>query len=184
MTTTPAPRIKITYATLRNDNEELHALYEAGLEKAKGRLGQVHRNVVDGAERDGDGTFEVRSPIDTPSGPKGMPLVVEFTLAGQKYIGLNGGPNFPFTEAVSFQIMCDDQAEVDRLWTALTSNGGQESNYSWLKDRWGLSWQIVPKRLMEMLKDPDPGRSQRAMGAMMKMKKIVIADLEKAANGA
>src|SRR4051812_5905711 len=89
----------------------------------------------------------VRSPADTPSGPAGMVLVVEFTLAGNKFIGLNGGPQFPFTEAVSFQIACRDQAEVDRLWAALSGDGGATGPCGWLKDRWGLSWQIVPTRL-------------------------------------
>ena len=125
----------------------------------------------------------VRSPADTPSGKAGMVLVVEFTLAGTKYVGLNGGPQFPFTEAVSFQIMCQDQAETDRLWDALIADGGTPSQCSWLKDRWGLSWQIVPTRLMELLKDPDPGRSKRAMEAMMTMTKIDIATLEAAAAG-
>lgn len=125
----------------------------------------------------------VRSPTDTPSGPAGMVLVVEFTLAGQRYMGLNGGPQFPFTEAVSFQIYCDDQAEVDRLWAALTADGGSPSVCGWLKDRWGLSWQIVPKRLTELMKDPDPARAKRAMEAMMTMGKIDIAALEKAVGG-
>jgi len=124
-----------------------------------------------------------RSPADTPSGPAGSVLTVEFTLAGMRYLGLNGGPQFPFTEAVSFQIHCDDQAEVDRLWTALTSNGGAEVACGWLKDRWGLSWQIVPKRLKELLDDPHPLRSRRAMEAMMEMVKIDIAALERAASG-
>ncbi len=124
-----------------------------------------------------------RSPADNPSGPAGTVLTVEFTLAGQKYLGLNGGPQFPFTEAVSFQIMCDDQAEVDRLWAALTADGGQESECSWLKDRWGLSWQIVPRQMMELLKDPDPARARRAMQAMMTMRKLDIATLERAADG-
>lgn len=124
----------------------------------------------------------IRSPADTPSGPAGMVLVVEFTLAGNKYSGLNGGPQFPFTEAVSFQVYCDDQAEVDRLWAAL-SDGGAPNVCGWLKDRWGLSWQIVPKRLMQLLKDPDPARAKRAMEAMMAMGKIDIAAIEKAADG-
>ena len=124
----------------------------------------------------------LRSPIDTPSGPEGMVLVVEFTLAGSRYIGLNGGPMFRFTEAVSFQIFCEDQQEVDRLWTAL-SEGGSESRCGWLKDRWGLSWQIVPKRLYELMADLDPERARRAMGAMMEMGKLIIADLDRAADG-
>lgn len=123
----------------------------------------------------------MRSPTDTPSGPAGTVLMVEFTLAGQKYVGLNGGPQFPFTEAVSFQIMCADQAEVDRLWAALTADGGSPSACSWLKDRWGLSWQIVPTRLIELIQDPDPARAKRAMEAMMTMTKIDIAAIERAA---
>lgn len=123
-----------------------------------------------------------RSPADTPSGPAGMVLTVEFTLCGTKYVGLNGGPQFPFTEAVSFQISCADQAEVDRLWTSLT-DGGSEGQCGWLKDRWGLSWQVVPTRLHELLGDPDPDRARRAMDAMLTMQKITIADLERAADG-
>ena len=125
----------------------------------------------------------VRSPADTPSGPAGMVLLVEFTLGGNRFTGLNGGPQFPFTEAVSFQIACEDQAEVDRLWVAL-SDGGSEGPCGWLKDRWGLSWQIVPTRLYQLLNDPDPGRARRAMQAMMQMGKLNIAELERAADGA
>jgi predicted 3-demethylubiquinone-9 3-methyltransferase (glyoxalase superfamily) len=125
----------------------------------------------------------VRSPADTPSGPAGMVLAVEFTLAGNKFSGLNGGPQFPFTEAVSFQIACEDQAEVDRLWTALSA-GGSPRQCGWLKDRWGLSWQIVPTRLFQLLIDPDPRRARRATEAMLKMKKLDIAALERAADGA
>jgi len=124
----------------------------------------------------------VRSPADNPSGPAGMVLVVEFTLAGSKFSGLNGGPQFPFTEAVSFQIHCDDQAEVDRLWAALLE-GGSPSACGWLKDRWGLSWQIFPKRLLQLLADPDPARAKRAMEKMMTMVKIDLAQIEKAADG-
>ena len=124
----------------------------------------------------------VRSPADTPSGPAGMVLVVEFTLAGSKFTGLNGGPQFKFTEAVSFQIACQDQAEVDRLWSAL-SDGGSPGRCGWLKDRWGLSWQIVPTRLHQLLADPDPDRARRATEAMLKMDKLIIADMERAADG-
>jgi len=124
----------------------------------------------------------VRSPADTPSGPAGMVLVVDFTLAGNRFTGLNGGPQFPFTEAVSFQIACDDQAEVDRLWTAL-SDGGSPSQCGWLKDRWGVSWQIVPTRLFQLLADADPARSRRATEAMLTMGKLNIAELERAADG-
>ena len=124
-----------------------------------------------------------RSPAETPSGPAGMVLAVDFTLAGSKFSGLNGGPQFPFTEAVSFQIVCEDQAEVDRLWKAL-GDAGTLSQCGWLKDRWGLSWQIVPKRLFQLLSDADPNRSRRAMQAMLKMRKLDIAELERAADSA
>jgi predicted 3-demethylubiquinone-9 3-methyltransferase (glyoxalase superfamily) len=122
----------------------------------------------------------MRSPADTPSGPAGMALTVNFTLAGTRFVGLNGGPQFPFTEAVSFQIACGDQAEVDRLWAALSA-GGAPGQCGWIKDRWGLSWQVVPTRLHELLADPDPGRARRAMEAMLKMSKIDVAELERAA---
>jgi len=121
-----------------------------------------------------------RSPVDTHSGPAGSVLTVEFTLAGQPYLGLNGGPQFSLNEAVSFQIHTVDQAETDRLWAALLANGGTELACSWIKDRWGLAWQIVPHRLEELIHDPDPGRSRRAMEAMMQMVKIDIAALERA----
>ncbi len=124
----------------------------------------------------------VRSPGDTPSGPAGMVLTVEFTLAGNKFVGLNGGPQYRFTEAVSFQITCADQAEVDRLWAALT-DGGEPGRCGWLKDRWGLSWQIVPTRLVQLLNDADAGRARRAMQAMLTMTKIDVAALERAADG-
>jgi predicted 3-demethylubiquinone-9 3-methyltransferase (glyoxalase superfamily) len=124
-----------------------------------------------------------RAPADYPSGSAGDVLVVEFTLAGQSFMGLNGGPEFHFTEAVSFSIDCEDQAEVDRLWDALTADGGQPVQCSWLKDKFGLSWQIVPRRLPELLADPDPGRAKRAFEAMMTMVKIDVAALERAADG-
>jgi len=125
----------------------------------------------------------VRSPADTPSNKAGDVLVVEFTLAGRPYIGLNGGPLFRFSEAVSFQIRTEDQAETDRLWDAIVSNGGAESMCGWCKDRWGLSWQITPKRLLELNADPDPARARRAMEAMLEMRKIDIAAVERAADG-
>jgi predicted 3-demethylubiquinone-9 3-methyltransferase (glyoxalase superfamily) len=121
-----------------------------------------------------------RSPAETASGPAGMVLTVEFTLAGTRFIGLNGGPQYSFTEAVSFQIACADQAEVDRLWAAL-SDGGSPGQCGWLKDRWGLSWQIVPTRLFQLLADADTGRSRRAMQAMLKMTKLNVDELERAA---
>src|SRR5262245_28850479 len=118
----------------------------------------------------------VRSPADNPSGPAGMVLTVEFTLGGNKFVGLNGGPQFPFTEAVSVQMACADQGEVDRLWAAL-AEGSSPSQCGWLKDRWGLSWQIVPTRLFQLLADADPDRSRRAMQAMLKMTKLDIAEM-------
>ena len=121
-----------------------------------------------------------RSPADTPSGPKGMALTVDFTLAGEEYQGLNGGPEFKFSEAISFSVDCADQAEVDRLWDALTANGGEPGPCGWLKDRWGVSWQIVPHRLAELMADPDPERARKAMEAMLKMGKIEVAELEAA----
>jgi predicted 3-demethylubiquinone-9 3-methyltransferase (glyoxalase superfamily) len=124
----------------------------------------------------------VRSPADNPSMKEGGVLVVEFTLAGQSYIGLNGGPQFPFTEAVSFMIKTENQEETDRLWDALIVNGGEESACGWLRDRWGLSWQITPRRLLELISDPDRDRARRAMEAMMEMKKIDIAEVERAAD--
>jgi len=123
-----------------------------------------------------------RSRADTPSGPAGMVLTVEFTLAGTKFVGLNGGPQFPFTEAVSFQIACRDQAEVDWLWAAL-SDGGSDGHCGWIKDRWGLSWQVVPTRLHELLADPNPDRARRTVEAMLRMGKLNIAELERAADG-
>lgn len=125
----------------------------------------------------------LRSPIDTPSGPAGMVLTVEFTLSGNSYLALNGGPNFKFNEAVSFQILCDDQEEVDRLWATLTE-GGEEVACGWLRDRYGLSWQIVPRRLIELITGSDEGRAKRAMEAMMSMVKIDIPALERAADSA
>lgn len=124
-----------------------------------------------------------RSPADTPSGAEGSVLVVEFSIAGQDFIGLNGGPHFKFNEAVSFQIMCDDQAEADRM-TGVLSAVPEAEQCGWVKDRFGLSWQIVPRRMMALLADPDPGRAKRAMEAMMTMKRIDIAAVEAAADGA
>jgi predicted 3-demethylubiquinone-9 3-methyltransferase (glyoxalase superfamily) len=125
----------------------------------------------------------MRSPVDLPGGPAGSMILVEFTLAGSPYIALNAS-GFTFTEAVSFMIACEDQAEIDRLWEALTADGGEEVACGWLKDRWGVSWQITPTRLMELINDPDPDRARRAMEAMMTMIKIDIAAVERAAEGA
>jgi len=114
---------------------------------------------------------------------KGKVLLMEFELAGQQYQALNGGPQFPFTNAISLSVDCADQAEVDYFWTKLLEGGGSEGNCSWLKDKFGLSWQIVPRRLPELLSDPDPARALRAMQSMMTMNKIDIATIERAANG-
>jgi predicted 3-demethylubiquinone-9 3-methyltransferase (glyoxalase superfamily) len=116
-------------------------------------------------------------------GKAGTAMTVSFELDGVPVTALNGGPHFKFTEAVSFSVSCEDQAEVDRYWTALTANGGQESQCAWLKDRFGFSWQIVPKALPELLASPDRAKAGRVMAAMMQMKKIDVAKLREAAKG-
>ena len=121
-----------------------------------------------------------RSPVDTPSGPAGQVLTVVFTLAGQSFVLLNGGPAFPQTQAVSFMIVTEDQTETDRLYDAVVENGGAESACGWCTDRWGVSWQVTPRRLLELTTDPDTDRAARAMTAMMGMRKIDIAALEAA----
>jgi predicted 3-demethylubiquinone-9 3-methyltransferase (glyoxalase superfamily) len=123
------------------------------------------------------------SPADSPSGRAGSVVTVDFTLAGQRFTGINGGPQFPFTEAVSFMIECDGQAEVDRLWDALTADGGAPGQCGWLKDRFGLSWQIVPTQLIEVMGASDPEGSRRAMEAMLAMSKIDIEQLRRAFRG-
>ena len=125
-----------------------------------------------------------RSPAETPSGPAGMVLTVDFTLAGQRFQGLNGGPDFKFNESISFVIDCEDQVEVDRYWDALVEGGGEHGPCGWLKDRFGLSWQVVPKQLYEVLGGPDPAGAQRAMEAMLQMSKLDVAALEAAYAGA
>ena len=124
-----------------------------------------------------------RAPGDYPDGKKGDVLTVEFTVAGIPCIGLNGGPQFKHSEAFSFQIATDDQAETDRLWNAIVKNGGEESQCGWCGDRWGLSWQITPRVLIAAVTDPDPAKAKRAFEAMMKMKKIDIAAIEAARKG-
>ncbi|MDB5712360.1 MAG: 3-demethylubiquinone-9 3-methyltransferase [Sphingomonas bacterium] len=121
-----------------------------------------------------------RSPIDYPNGKAGDVITIEFSVLGQNFVGLNGGPMFKFDEAISFQIYTDDQAETDRLWDAITKDGGAESQCGWCKDKFGLSWQIVPRRLMEMMSSKDTEAGARGMGAMMQMQKIDIAKLEAA----
>jgi predicted 3-demethylubiquinone-9 3-methyltransferase (glyoxalase superfamily) len=112
--------------------------------------------------------------------PEGSVMTVAFELDGEEFIALNGGPDFKFNEAISLSVDCDDQEEVDRYWDALT-DGGEPGPCGWLKDRYGVSWQIVPKILTELITDPDPEKSQRVMAAMLKMGKIEIAELEQAA---
>ena len=123
------------------------------------------------------------APTDFPGGSQGVELTVEFTVCGQAFLGLNGGPEFKPNEAVSFQIYTEDQAETDRLWNAIVSNGGRESECGWCKDRWGFSWQITPRALIEAMSDPDRAAAKRAMDAMMTMRKIDIATIEAARRG-
>jgi len=114
---------------------------------------------------------------------KGKVLTAVFELDGQQYMAIDGGPQFPFTEAISLYVNCDDQEEIDRLWYKLTENGGKEGQCGWLKDKYGLSWQIIPPILGKLLNDPDPAKSQRVMQAMMKMHKIDIGALKTAYEG-
>jgi predicted 3-demethylubiquinone-9 3-methyltransferase (glyoxalase superfamily) len=124
-----------------------------------------------------------RSAADNPSTKKGEILLVDFTLSGRNYVGINGGPHFTFNEAVSFQIDCEDQTEVDYYWDALTGNGGSEVQCGWCKDRFGVSWQVVPRRLGELLTNSDAATAERTMKAMMEMVKLDVAALEAAARG-
>ena len=117
---------------------------------------------------------------DYPGGAEGNELTVEFTVLGRAFLGLNGGPNFKPNESVSFMVLTDDQEETDRYWNAIVDNGGTESACGWCKDRWGFSWQITPRRLIELTTSPDKAKAKRAMDAMMTMKKIDIAVLEDA----
>lgn len=123
------------------------------------------------------------SPADNPSTRTGEEITVNFTVCGQSFVGLNGGPNFTPNEAVSFQVFTDTQEETDRYWNAIVGNSGSESMCSWCKDRWGFSWQIVPRALMEGMADPDPAAAKRVMEAMMTMQKINIAAIEAARRG-
>ena len=120
---------------------------------------------------------------DYPGGHEGDELTVEFTLLGRPFVGLNGGPNFKPNEAVSFMVLTEDQEETDRYWNAITSNGGAESMCGWCKDRWGFSWQITPRVLLEATTSSDKAAAQRAFQAMMTMKKIDIAKIEAALRG-
>ena len=123
-----------------------------------------------------------RYPEDAPR-QAGMVMTVEFELQGQRFIGINGGPDFKFDEAISLMINCEDQDEVDYFWEKLTADGGAEGPCGWCKDKYGLSWQVVPKGMDEVFADPDPEKSRRAMQAMLGMKKLDAAELRRAAEG-
>jgi predicted 3-demethylubiquinone-9 3-methyltransferase (glyoxalase superfamily) len=124
--------------------------------------------------------FKNSKVLGVTPGPNGIASSVNFDLEGQEFIGLNAGPQFKFNESISFLVDCKTQEEVDYLWNTLTADGGEESMCGWLKDKYGLSWQIVPSALGEMLGDKDPEKANRVMQAMLKMQKIIIADLQKA----
>ena len=125
-----------------------------------------------------------RTTVDTPGAKEGAVILVEFTIAGLSYQALNGGPHDQFNDAISLSVTCKDQAEVDRFWDALTADGGRPVQCGWLKDRFGVSWQIVPEALLRMMKDKDPAKSKRVMEAMMQMVKLDVAKLEHAYEGA
>ena len=147
------------------DAEEAAAFYAATF--ADSRVDAVHR-----------------SPADNPSGKEGDVLTVDFTVLGIACVGLNGGPVFPQSEAFSFQVHTDTQEETDRYWNAIVDNGGSESNCGWCKDKWGVSWQITPEPMMDLIwRNDDPAAAQRAMEAMLTMRKIDIAAIEAAAMG-
>src|SRR5690606_1728199 len=123
------------------------------------------------------------APSDFPDGEEGEELTVEFTVLGQQFVGLNGGPNFKPNEAVSFMVITENQEETDRYWDAITKNGGEESACGWCKDRWGFSWQITPRALLDAMGSPDRAAARRAFEAMMPMRKIDIATIEAARKG-
>lgn len=124
-----------------------------------------------------------RNVGDSPGGKDGTVLVVDFTVAGQEFMALNGGMDMEYTHAISFKIDCEDQAETDRLWDKLLEGGGKPEQCGWLKDRYGVSWQIVPRAMLQMLSDPDRAKAQRAMQAMLKMVKIDVAAVQAAFDG-
>jgi 2-polyprenyl-6-hydroxyphenyl methylase/3-demethylubiquinone-9 3-methyltransferase len=124
-----------------------------------------------------------RAPGDYPGGKQGDVLIVEFTVMGLPCVGLNGGPTFKHSEAFSFQVITDDQSETDRYWRAIVSHGGAESQCGWCKDKWGISWQITPRALMDALGNPDRAAAKPALQAMMKMQKIDVAAIESAQRG-
>jgi predicted 3-demethylubiquinone-9 3-methyltransferase (glyoxalase superfamily) len=125
----------------------------------------------------------MKTPSDNPSTSEGEEITVEFTVLGRAFVGLNGGPSFKANEAVSFMVITEDQEETDRYWNAIVGNGGQESACGWCKDRWGFSWQITPRALLDANSDPDPAAAKRSFEAMMSMRKIDIAKIEAARRG-
>ena len=125
----------------------------------------------------------VHSAADNPSTTAGQVLLVEFTVAGMDLVAINGGPMFHFTEAISLEILCDDQAEADHYWDALVADGGEHSQCGWLKDRYGLSWQVVPREATELIVGPDPEGAARATEAMLQMQRLDVAALRAAYNG-
>jgi predicted 3-demethylubiquinone-9 3-methyltransferase (glyoxalase superfamily) len=127
--------------------------------------------------------FKNSKVLGVTPGPNGIASSVSFELEGQEFIGFNAGPEFKFNESISFFVDCKNQEEVDELWNKLISGGGEESMCGWLKDKYGLSWQIIPSALGKLMGDPDPAKSQRVMQAMLKMNKIIVADLQKAYDG-
>lgn len=127
--------------------------------------------------------FKNSKVLGVTPGPNGKAMSVNFELEGQEFIGLNAGPQFKFNESISFLVDCKTQAEVDELWEKLTADGGEEGRCGWLKDKYGLSWQIIPTALNEMLSDPDPEKAGRAMQAMLQMNKIDMEGLQRAYNG-
>jgi predicted 3-demethylubiquinone-9 3-methyltransferase (glyoxalase superfamily) len=145
--------------------------------RLRGRAGGFYTSVFEDSRILGTTRYPEGSP-----GEPGSVMTVEFELRGQRFVGINGGPMFPFTEAVCFQVDCADQAQVDYFWERL-SEGGQEGRCGWLKDRFAVSWQVVPEGMDAVFADPDPARAQRAMQAMMGMSKLDIRALREAANG-
>ena len=157
--------------------------FHSGAEDAAQHYVDVFNSRPGGAQTESRVLDVSRAPEGTPGDMAGQALTVEFELEGQRFTGLNGGPEFTFNESVSFFVRCGSQEEVDHFWNAFTAEG-EESQCGWLKDRYGVSWQIIPDRLMELIGDPDPGRSQRAMQAMLQMRRIDIAEIERAADAA
>ena len=127
--------------------------------------------------------FKNSKVLNISRGSDGNAFIVSFELDGQDFMGLNAGPEFKFNESISMYVDCEDQTEVDYFWNVLTADGGEESMCGWLKDKYGLSWQIVPKQLGKLMGDPDPEKSTRVREAMLKMQKIIVADLQKAYDG-